>query len=371
MAYVALYRRWRPSTFADLAGQRHVSQTLTKAIETNKISHAYLFAGPRGTGKTSVAKIFAKALNCQEGPTPAPCGKCDNCRKITEGSSMDVFEIDAASNRGIDEIRDLRETVKFAPAEGRYKVYIIDEVHMLTTEAFNALLKTLEEPPSHVVFILATTEAHKVPVTIQSRTQRYDFKRILPEEIVARLKYVAEQTGIEITDDALFVIARAADGGLRDALSILDQAWSLTGGAIDADKVREILGLTDKKDIYDVIQAIAEKNAAAVVKILGAAVTDGKDLKQLTAELTAHFRNLMIFKAAGDAEGIDYQGTPVDVLAKQANLFPHEKIIAHINRLYDAARELKFFLNRELPLKPPSCPCVLTRNPHGRQRAKK
>ena len=193
MAYVALYRKWRPGSFRDLVGQEHISRTLAHAIETGHIGHAYLFSGPRGTGKTSTAKILAKALNCEQGPTPEPCNVCESCRRVNDGSSMDVFEIDAASNRGIDEIRDLRETVKFAPAAGRWKVYIIDEVHMLTAEAFNALLKTLEEPPAQVVFILATTEVHKVPATIQSRCQRYDFKRITAADIEGRLQYVAQE----------------------------------------------------------------------------------------------------------------------------------------------------------------------------------
>ena len=223
MAYIALYRKWQPHTFRDLVGQDHISRTLSQAITSGRIGHAYLFSGPRGTGKTSTAKILAMALNCKEGPTPDPCGKCESCQRIMDGSAMDVFEIDAASNRGIDEIRGLRETVKFAPAEGRYKVYIIDEVHMLTAEAFNALLKTLEEPPAHVVFILATTEAHKVPPTIQSRCQRFDFRRITVGEIQGRLRYICDQMKTEADDKALELIALQADGGLRDALSILDQ----------------------------------------------------------------------------------------------------------------------------------------------------
>ena len=211
MAYVALYRRWRPESFADLVGQEHISRTLSRAVTSGQTSHAYLFTGPRGTGKTSTAKILARALNCAEGPTLTPCGVCDSCRSISDGSSMDVFEIDAASNRGIDEIRDLRESVKFAPTEGHYKIYIIDEVHMLTTEAFNALLKTLEEPPERVIFILATTEPHKVPATIQSRCQRYDFHRITVTEIRDRLIYVCKESDIAAEEDALDIIAVQAD----------------------------------------------------------------------------------------------------------------------------------------------------------------
>ena len=219
MAYVALYRKWRPQGFDALVGQEAVRTALTNALETGRIAHAYLFAGPRGTGKTSTAKILAKAVNCEHGPTPNPCNECQNCVRINDGTSMDVFEIDAASNRGIDEIRDLREKVAFAPVSGRYKVYIIDEVHMLTTEAFNALLKTLEEPPPHVIFILATTEPHKIPATIHSRCQRFDFRRVTDADIVKRLREVADGSGIAADDDALQLIAVQADGGMRDALS--------------------------------------------------------------------------------------------------------------------------------------------------------
>ncbi|MEM5794931.1 MAG: DNA polymerase III subunit gamma/tau, partial [Bacillota bacterium] len=243
MAYIALYRQWRPQDFEQLVGQEHISTTLKNAITSNRIAHAYLFSGPRGTGKTSTAKIMAKALNCLQGPTIHPCNACDRCKRIIDGSSMDVLEIDAASNRGIDEIRELREKVKFTPVDGRYKVYIIDEVHMLTTEAFNALLKTLEEPPAHAIFILATTEPHKIPATILSRCQRYDFRRIDSEAISGRLLKVLQEMSIEAEPEALGVIARFAEGGLRDALSILDQCIAFSGDRITVEDVRSMLGL--------------------------------------------------------------------------------------------------------------------------------
>ena len=284
MAYIALYRKWRPHTFRDLVGQDHISRTLSQAITSGRIGHAYLFSGPRGTGKTSTAKILAMALNCKEGPTPDPCGQCESCQRIMDGSAMDVFEIDAASNRGIDEIRGLRETVKFAPAEGRYKVYIIDEVHMLTAEAFNALLKTLEEPPAHVVFILATTEAHKVPPTIQSRCQRFDFRRITVGEIQGRLRYICDEMKTEADDKALELIALQADGGLRDALSILDQCISLSDGRVTEAQVQEMLGLVGHSWIYRMTEALAAGKAQDVLK-KQAAFWPGETIMQMLARL--------------------------------------------------------------------------------------
>lgn len=342
MAYIALYRKWRPQMFKDLVGQEHISRTLANAITSGHIGHAYLFAGPRGTGKTSTAKILAKALNCEHGPTPEPCGQCEQCRKIADGSSMDVFEIDAASNRGIDEIRDLRETVKFAPVDGRYKVYIIDEVHMLTTEAFNALLKTLEEPPAHVVFILATTEAHKVPPTIQSRCQRYDFKRITVEEIESRLRYITAEMKMEAEDEALAMIAIQADGGMRDALSILDQCAALAEGTITAERVRQILGLVGHDWIYKMTKALAARNVQEALQILAELLRDGKDLKQVLSELSLHLRSLMIFQAAGTVEAMDLYAEPQDVLQDQAKLFAPEVLPRMIARLHEAMTEMKW-----------------------------
>ncbi|MCI6233112.1 MAG: DNA polymerase III subunit gamma/tau [Selenomonas sp.] len=342
MAYIALYRKWRPHTFRDLVGQDHISRTLSQAITSGRIGHAYLFSGPRGTGKTSTAKILAMALNCKEGPTPDPCGKCESCQRIMDGSSMDVFEIDAASNRGIDEIRGLRETVKFAPAEGRYKVYIIDEVHMLTAEAFNALLKTLEEPPAHVVFILATTEAHKVPPTIQSRCQRFDFRRITASEIQGRLRYICDEMKTEADDKALELIALQADGGLRDALSILDQCISLSDGRVTEAQVQEMLGLVGHSWIYRMTEALAAGKAQDVLNLVAELLRDGKDLRQIVAELELHLRSLMIYQAAGTVEGLDLYAEPEDVLKKQSAFWKDETIMQMLARLHETTQELRW-----------------------------
>ena len=340
MSYIALYRQWRPQEFDSLIGQDHISKTLANAIKSGKIAHAYLFSGPRGTGKTSTAKILAKALNCVEGPSPVPCNHCENCLKINDGTSMDVFEIDAASNRGIDEIRDLRESVKFSPVDGKFKIYIIDEVHMLTSEAFNALLKTLEEPPSHVVFILATTEAHKIPATIHSRCQRYDFRKITDAEIFARLQYVAENMKIQVEPEVLRIIATHADGGMRDALSILDQC-STFAEVITVDAVREILGLIGREWIWALVEALAQKNTKESLVLLNDILSKGKDIKQILIELAQYFREIMLYQVEGSAQNFSSSESN-EVLKKHSRCFSYDELVEYIKSIHSAINELRF-----------------------------
>ncbi len=301
MEYLVLARKFRPQTFEDVAGQEHVVKTLSNAIGKGRVAHAFLFSGPRGVGKTSVARILAKSLNCEKGPTATPCNVCSNCIEITKGTSLDVREIDGASNRGIDEIRELREYIKFAPAAAKYKIYIIDEVHMLTREAFNALLKTLEEPPAHVIFIFATTETHKVPATILSRCQCYDFRRISLVEIAANLGRVAVAEGIEISPTALIWIAEAGDGSMRDGQSIFDQVISYAGMKISDTDVEEILGLVDRKYLFSLSDAVLQRNAGRCLTILEEAYLAGIDMKHFYQMMLKHFRNMLLVKIAADS----------------------------------------------------------------------
>ncbi|RDU34690.1 DNA polymerase III subunit gamma/tau [Neobacillus piezotolerans] len=302
MAYQALYRVWRPQQFIDVVGQEHITKTLQNALVQGKTTHAYLFSGPRGTGKTTAAKILAKAVNCEKAPVAEPCNECSACRGITDGSIQDVIEIDAASNNGVDEIRDIRDKVKYAPSSVKYKVYIIDEVHMLSTGAFNALLKTLEEPPRHVMFILATTEPHKIPLTIVSRCQRFDFKRITANAIVGRMKLIADETGAAYDPAALPIIARAAEGGMRDALSLLDQAISYSQEQVTVEDALTVTGSVSQGFLAKMAEAIHEKDVAQGLDVLNELLFHGKDPSRFIEDFILFFRDMLLFKTAPSLE---------------------------------------------------------------------
>ncbi len=329
--------------FEDVVGQGHITTTLQNAITTNRLAHAFLFSGPRGVGKTTTARILAKALNCKEGPTPHPCGKCDSCLETAAGNSVDVIEIDGASNRGIEHIRELRETVRYAPVGGKYKVYVIDEVHMLTNEAFNALLKTLEEPPPHVLFIFATTEPQKIPATIHSRCQRYGFKRISLQEISEKLRQIADREGITISERGLSMIARAAEGSMRDSQSLLDQAISYSGSTIKDDELQAIFGAIGLASLMRFAQGLLERDAAGLLKLVDAMLERGQDLRQLLAGVVEHIRNLIVVSLSEKPEGIvEFPTADLELLRQQAATTDREQLLLLFDSLSRTLEELRW-----------------------------
>jgi DNA polymerase III subunit gamma/tau len=319
MSYLVLARKWRPQTFEAVVGQEHVTRTLKNAITTGRVAHAFLFAGARGVGKTTAARLLAKALNCIAGPTPTPCNECENCTEITRGNAIDVSEIDGASHRGINEVRDIIESVKYRPAKSRYKAYIIDEVHQLTPEAFNALLKTLEEPPEHVKFIFATTEPHKVPHTILSRCQRYDFRRIPLRELTSRLRFIVQQEEMQVSEAGLSLIAREADGSLRDAESLLEQVLAFAGKEVEEKDVAEVLGVVDRQALFGVAGAVLDRDAAQALRLVGELYRYGYDTRRLCRDLVEHLRNLVVAKVFQDAHLLgDLPDHEMEEVMKQA-----------------------------------------------------
>jgi DNA polymerase-3 subunit gamma/tau len=348
MSYEVLARKWRPQQFDDVVGQEHVVRTLQNAITSKRVAHAYLFVGPRGVGKTSIARLFSKALNCVKGPTVVPCGECDSCREITSGTGLDVFEFDAASNTQVDKVRELIiDSVAFAPTRGRYKVYIVDEVHMLSGSSFNALLKTLEEPPSHVIFMFATTESEKVPATIVSRCQRFDLKRIPVRQIVERLRQIAVAEKISVEDNALLAIARGAEGGLRDAESALDQLIAFKGASIEEGDVLSVFGLVARSTLETLAERVLTGDVKGILEQVRALDESGKDFQRVVAELLEHFRNLLVVLCAGaEAAGPDLTDTQREVLGRQAKLTEDGKVLRLVDILTETSDRMRYSLSK-------------------------
>jgi DNA polymerase III subunit gamma/tau len=351
MSYLVLARKYRPQTFSQVIEQDHVTRTLSNAISSNRVAHAVLFSGPRGTGKTTVARILAKAMNCQQGPTPSPCNQCRSCREITSGNAVDVFEIDGASNNSVDQVRELREHIKYMPAHSTHKIYIIDEVHMLSVPAFNALLKTLEEPPPHIMFIFATTEPQKIPITILSRCQRHDFRRISLKSLTAHMAYICQQEDFKIPDESLTLIAREATGSMRDALSLLDQILSCYKGAASHDQVLEILGVIDRKYVFDIGSAILHGDIAAILDALDDCYHRGHDLKKLYSNLLEHFRNLLVVKMGKNVNKlVDLPDAEVDQMIAQIDQVPPGTLSQIFDHLYREEASIRLSADTRLAL---------------------
>lgn len=343
MAYQAIYRKWRPAVFDDVVGQEHITETLKNQLKTGKIAHAYLFCGTRGTGKTTAAKIFARAVNCLNPKNGSPCNECSVCRGISDGSIMDVYEIDAASNNGVDNIREIIDDSKYAAAEAKYRVYIIDEVHMLSGGAFNALLKTLEEPPEHVIFILATTEAHKVPQTILSRCQRFDFKRIKQDDIIRRMREIAMGDGISVTDDAYRLLAQLADGSMRDGLSILERCISAVGTSLTYDSITSVLGIAGTAPLFKITDCINNCDSKGILEIIDKLMNDGKDLHVFVDSLIEHYRNLLVCKVTDEPSSLlDCDSGELVKLKAQAEKTTYEKLSNAVAKLSTARSEAKW-----------------------------
>ena len=339
MAYLVIARKYRPKSFSEIVGQGHVTKTLINAINNDRVAHAYIFSGPRGVGKTTTARILSKSLNCQKGPIATPCNKCSNCKEIDQSISLDVIEIDGASNRGIDEIRTLRENTRYAPSKGRYKIYIIDEVHMLTKHAFNALLKTLEEPPEHVIFVFATTEPHQVPMTILSRCQRFDFRRLTISEIEGKLKEIKENEKIDIDEMALKLISRQADGSLRDGESMLDQLFTYTDGKVTVTEVKQMFGFVEEGIYFSLTDAIKGKNEKKILGIIDTVFDKGYDMEEFVSGYIKHLRKIFLLK--NEVEIPDLSGKELDMYAKQKNAFSSFVLLQMLNRLSFLIKKIK------------------------------
>lgn len=351
MSYLVLARKYRPQTFDEVIGQDHVTRTLKNAIAADRVPHAVLFSGPRGTGKTTVARILAKAMNCEKGPTETPCNACRSCGEITAGSAVDVFEIDGASNNSVEQVRELRGNIKYMPAHSRYKIYIIDEVHMLSVAAFNALLKTLEEPPAHIMFLFATTEPHKIPLTILSRCQLHDLKRIDIELISSHLKMLCEKEGVNMGEDSLLTVAGEAEGSMRDALSLLDQVMASVEGDVVHENLIELLGLVDRKQIFDISSSVFTENTAKILEIIGNIYDRGHDVKKLYSDIIAHFRNLLVVKMGGAGQKlVDLPKHEIEQLKVQVEDIPLTYLNQILDFLFSAEASIRYSEQPKLSL---------------------